>query len=80
MFVAPYDFVGQFLNSYHNEKITNEANGKFAGGALPTIKIKDQSDYSCTEGYLAVAASLAGAPVPYNMVQKGLSCMGSWFN
>jgi hypothetical protein len=50
------------------------------GGALPTIKIKDQTDYSCTEGYLAVAASLAGAPVPYNMVQKGLSCMGSWFN
>jgi hypothetical protein len=44
------------------------------GDTLHTIKIKGQSNYSCTEDYLA------GALVPYNMVQKGLSCMGSWFD
>nr|WP_299417546.1 hypothetical protein [uncultured Emticicia sp.] len=62
------------------KKLQNTQMEGLQGDTLHTIKIKGQSNYSCTEGYLAVAASLAGAPVPYNMVQKGLSCMGSWFN
>jgi hypothetical protein len=48
------------------------------GGILPSFP--KVSDYSCAEGYLAIAASLGGAVVPYNALKKGYSCVGSWFD
>ncbi len=50
------------------------------GGKLPTVSAPKPSDFSCAEGYVAIAASLAGAVTWYAAVQKGYSCIGSWFD